>query len=241
MVYKVGILGATGRMGQEVASLLHAGFTIGQDTFELTVALARTLSLTQVDGVPVKTFNDTPFDPIHVWIDFSQPEATIELLKNTREPVVICTTGFSTSEIDFIRVQSKERPILLSPNTSPGISFVLGMIESLPRVGPLGFDISIEEVHHKTKKDKPSGTAKLLNDSLSSTGNPVIEIHSVRAGGEKGRHRISFTGQEEEFVLEHRVFDRGVFARGAIQAAHFIVRQQKGLYSMKDVWRDYNG
>lgn len=236
MIYKVGILGATGKMGQEVSALMHAGFTQKGDTLEFCDAVARSKKITYVDGVPVRTLAEKPFEPAHVWIDFSRPDATLGLLESTKEPVVICTTGFSFQEKERIETEAKKRAILIAANTSPGINLVLSMLEALPTVSKLGFDISIEEVHHTQKVDKPSGTAKILNQTLEMRGNHVQEIHSLRAGGEKGRHRVSFVGQEEEFVIEHRVFDRGVFARGALLAAHFLIGKEPGLYSMKDVW-----
>lgn len=240
MVLKIGILGATGKMGQEVASLLHNGYQVAGDTLEFSEAVSKNRKITEVDGVPVKTLAER-LDPVHVWIDFSRPEATLALIEATKEPLVICTTGFTSSQIERIDLETKRRAVLVAPNTSPGINFVLAMIEALPSVSKLGFDIFIEEAHHTGKVDKPSGTAKLLRRTLEDLGNIPSEVHSVRAGGEKGRHRVSFTAQEEEFVLEHRVFDRAVFAKGALLAAHFIARQKPGFYEMKDVWRDSHG
>lgn len=240
MLLKIGILGATGRMGQEVASLLHTGQQIGGDTLEFSEAVAQSKKVTSVDGVPVKIIGVDRLDPVHVWIDFSRPEATLRLLELTKAPIVVCTTGFTSAQFEQLELASKVRPLLIAPNTSPGIHFVLSILEGLPSLTEIGFDVILEETHHTQKVDKPSGTAKRIEQVLEARGNKPKETYSIRAGGEKGRHRITFAGKEEELVIEHRVFDRALFAKGALSAAQFLVHQEPGFYSMKDVWRNTN-
>lgn len=213
MIYKVGISGATGKMGTELTTLLQAGFNSRGDSFEFS--------------------SD---EPVHVWIDFSQPKGTMALLERIQTPVVIGTTGFSESEIHRIQEYSKKAPVLLSSNMSPGMNLVLSMLEKVHVPQNFGFDVSVHETHHTQKKDSPSGTALTILKTLNEAGQEKVDVQSLRAGSVKGVHKVSFIGQDEEFSIEHRVFNRSVFARGALLAAHFILNKAPGLYSMQDLW-----
>lgn len=238
MVYKVGILGATGRVGLEIAGLLQSGFSTRGDYLELSDAVANSKKMTSVEGVPVRLLHEPELEPVHVWIDFSQPQATLGLLEKIQTPIVIGTTGFSQGESARIQEYSKKYPVLLSSNMSPGMNLVLSLLQSVPIPPSLGFDVAVEETHHVKKKDAPSGTALSIIKTLEETGQENIQVNSIRAGSVKGVHKISFIGQDEEFSIEHRVFNRTVFARGALLAAHFLVKQKPGLYSMEDLWKN---
>lgn len=236
MIYKVGLLGATGRMGQEIASLMTQGFETRGDVLEFCDAIAGSKKISSIDGVPVRQMQDPDFDPAHVWIDFSIPQATMAFLEVATTALVIGTTGFTESEVKKIEAYAEKKPVLLAPNMSPGMSYMMRMLKSVPVCSDTGFsDVLLSETHHLKKKDSPSGTARALLSILHENGNKNVQVQVVRAGGVKGEHTIRFISEDEQLILEHRVMDLKVFAKGALLAAHFIVKQKPGLYSMHDL------
>ncbi|MFM8270386.1 MAG: 4-hydroxy-tetrahydrodipicolinate reductase [Pseudomonadota bacterium] len=213
MIYKVGLLGATGRMGRELVALLEPGFVLGEDRLELSNQEA-----------------------VKVWIDFSRPEGTLSLLEKIKEPIVIGTTGFNTNQLEKIKNYSEAHPVLLTSNTSPGMNLMMKMLGYSSIAAALGYDVLASEIHHRGKKDSPSGTLKSLLQVLEKQGIKNIQVQSARVGDEKGTHTISFFSDEEELTLTHRVNHRRVFAKGALLAAKFIANQKKpGLYSFQDM------
>lgn len=236
MIYKVGILGACGRMGTEVAALLSEGYRLGSDTFELSDAVDSSGKFVSVEGTPVRDITDPPRESVHVWIDFSRPAATLEFLKSSeREPIVVCTTGFTSQELQALSEASTQRPLMLCPNTSLGVSLLRSMLEQAP-LPSMGFKVAIDEVHHERKVDAPSGTAKALAEDQRKRGYDNISMHSVRAGGVVGEHTVRFISETEEVVVVHRAFSRTVFAVGAVRAAQFLLgKKTPGLYTLQDM------
>ncbi|MEZ4750842.1 MAG: dihydrodipicolinate reductase C-terminal domain-containing protein [Bdellovibrionota bacterium] len=233
MIYKVGLLGASGRMGLQIAALLEDGFTHGQDSFELSDAVSGSGKLKSIEGIPVRAMQDPPREPVHVWIDFSTPDATIKFLQTLETPIVIATTGFTPTQLETIEEYSKRFPVLLAPNTSPGMNLFLSWLEQLPE--GLKFDLNLSEEHHIHKKDAPSGTAKSLLEVLESRGYGKVPVQSVRAGGIRGVHTLKFAASDETIEIRHEALDRKVFAEGALIAAAFLVKQKKpGIYKMAE-------
>lgn len=175
---------------------------------------------------------------VDVWIDFSTPEALAEVLKKAAEykkPVVCGTTGFSKKEKNLLASYSKKIPVLWSSNMSLGVAVLNEAIKSMAAISH--FDFQIEEIHHNRKKDKPSGTAITLQENLEKVVNKKLpETLAIRGGGVFGVHKVYAMSDEEVLVFEHSALNRAVFARGAVKAAGWLVRQKKpGLYQMKDV------
>ena len=188
--------------------------------------------------IPVRTLEEPAREPVHVWIDFSRPAGTVALLNNIDCPIVIGTTGFAETDLTHVRAYSERHPVLLAPNTSPGMNLMMGFLEQLPPSANLGYDVVLAEEHHHHKKDAPSGTAKALLSILEAGGNKPVSVLVTRAGGIRGTHTVKLVSEDEEIVIEHRVMDRSLFARGALLGAHFLMRKkQPGLYSMKDVFK----
>lgn len=235
MIYKVGLCGASGRMGIEVASLLAGGLTVGNDLFELADAVAGSRKFVSVEGVDVRTLDDPPREPVHGWIDFSRPAATVKLLETVDRPVVIATTGFDARELEAIERAAKRVPILVAPNTSPGIRQLFRLIAALD--GPdAGFAAAVLETHHARKKDSPSGTAKALVERLRDRGYGDVSVAAFRAGGVPGEHEIRLVAEDELVVISHRVWNRRVFARGAVTALHWLLQQKKPrLYAVDEI------
>ena len=190
-----------------------------------------------------------------VVVDFSTPVGTMESLKIARKrelPLVIGTTGFSKIQFDEIKRYAKELPIILSSNMSIGLNVLASVVSKLSTTFGENYDIEIIEMHHRNKKDAPSGSALYLASSIASglkkglsdmlidkrTGERPkgkIGISSIRGGDVIGDHTVIFAGDGERLELTHRVTDRSVFAVSAIQAAKWIIGKEPGLYSMIDV------
>lgn len=236
MIYKVGILGASGRMGREVAALLADGFTLGPDAFELSDGVTLSGRLLSLEGMPLRTLEDPEREPVHVWIDFSRPEGTLALLKKTDRPVVICTTGFTPDQLNLVEATARTRPLLLAPNTSAGMQVMGQMVKATASLTKLGFTAVLDEDHHVHKKDSPSGSAKRLLDQLRQAGYPETPVHVTRAGSTVGTHTVRWIADGEEILVQHRVTDRRIFARGALWGAQFLLRQTKPrLYFFDEV------
>lgn len=219
---KVGLVGASGRMGQELVKVVQEN-----PRCELFYPLDR----------------DEKWDAkkaalVDVWIDFSSPGALKGLLQKAAEaktPVVCGTTGFTKKEQDLLSQYGEKIPLLWSSNMSMGVAVLSEALKSLAAISH--FDFQIEEIHHNRKKDKPSGTAITLQENLEKVVNKKLpDVVSIRGGGVFGIHKVYSMSDEEVLVFEHNALNRTVFAKGAVQAAEWLVKQKKpGLYQMRDV------
>lgn len=193
-----------------------------------------------------------------VILDFSHPSAIDSLLSfsvKNRNALVICTTGYSDSQLDNIKKSAKNIPIFFSSNMSIGISVLINLSKIAKNFLGDEFDIEIIEKHHNKKIDAPSGTALMIANSISD--NPEnfvydrhlrrqkrskneIGIHSVRCGGIMGEHEIIFASENEYLSIKHYLSSRKVLARGALEAVRFIFEQNPGLYSMDEIlkWKN---
>ena len=242
MIYKVGVLGASGRVGSEVAALLGPGYRLGEDWLELADAVTGSGRVTAIEGTESRTLADPPREPVHVWIDFSRPEATLRLLETAESPVVIGTTGFTEAQLQKIRAFAEIHPVLLAPNTSPSLAVVARMLKALPDASSWSCDVVVSEEHHKHKKDAPSGTAKRLMSLLADRGFTDPQVQVTRAGEIIGVHTVKLISANEEITLTHRVNGRNVFAEGALAAAAFLARGiAPGLYGMEEVFFNKEG
>ncbi len=233
-------MGATGKTGLEIATLLSKEFSYKGDLFELSDAVSQSCQIRSVEGVQVRKVTEPKREPVHAWIDFSRPEGTMALLETIDTPVVIGTTGFTDAHLKRIEEYSARHPVLLSANTGPGMNVVFSMLRSLPVAEKMSWVNSVElfDEHHRHKKDSPSGTAKTLLKLLAEKHFTQVHVNAVRAGSNIGLHSIRWISDEEEIEIKHKVFDRAAFARGAILAAAFLVKQTSArMYSMEEVYR----
>jgi len=231
-------MGASGRMGQEIAALLSDGFTIGTDAFELSDGITQSGRLLSLEGMSLRKLEDPEREPVHVWIDFSRPEGTLALLEKIDCPIVIGTTGFTGPQHERIESFAKRQRVLLCPNTSPGMNWMQGAMKHTGHLAALDFAAVLEDEHHKNKKDAPSGTAKRLLQALTGAGFDAgkVQVHVTRAGSIVGNHKVRFIADGEELSIEHRVTDRRIFAKGALRGAHFLLQQTKPkLYTFDEV------
>lgn len=191
-----------------------------------------------------------------VVVDFTQPEPSFEhfrVAKSAKRAIVIGTTGFPQAAIDEIN-NSKNARVVISPNMSVGMNLMFDVVERVARILSDDYDIEIVEMHHKWKKDAPSGTAMRIKDVIEKalpekkwievfgrkgiTGerkNEEIGIMTLRGGDVVGEHTAIFAGIGERLEVTHRAYSRENFARGALVAAKWIATQPDGIYSMKDV------
>jgi 4-hydroxy-tetrahydrodipicolinate reductase len=206
-------------------------------------------------GVPIADELTAEADAL---IDFSSPEATVARARQCAEAgaaLVIGTTGLSDGQLAELSGHLAERvPVLIASNMSVGINLLFRLIQRVARALPAGYDVEIVEAHHRRKKDAPSGTAlemaRQLRDALDRPEDVLvygrrgavgprkpseIGIHAVRGGDIVGDHTIIFAGEGERLELTHRAGSRDIFARGALQAARFLVGKPAGVYSMADV------
>lgn len=247
---KVIMHGCNGRMGQMISNLIAEDEEIkivaGVDTSDHIKNTYPVFStITQCD---VKA------DAI---IDFANAKAVDGLLDYCVEkqvPCVLCTTGLSEEQLQKVEDASKKVAILKSANMSLGINMLLKLLKEAANIlAPAGFDIEIVEKHHNQKLDAPSGTALALADSINEELDKEYEyifdrsqerrkrtkkeigISAVRGGTIVGDHDVIFAGTDEVITFSHTAYSRGVFGKGAIQAAKFLAGKPAGFYHMSHV------
>jgi 4-hydroxy-tetrahydrodipicolinate reductase len=221
------IIGSTGRMGIEILSLL---------TDDKNLSFVCGLSLEKSDYTKQRLSDIKP-TAIDIVIDFSTPGLSQQVAKwcaENKKPFVCGTTGLSDAQFKSIQQASKKIAVLYSANMSAGVAVLKRALRTLSAVKD--FDFQIVETHHKKKKDLPSGTAKTLQIELESTiGRKPQDVISIRGGGAFGVHQVLAMGEEETLEFTHTALNRAVFARGAIQAAKFLIKQKPGFYSIENV------
>lgn len=229
------LFGAAGRMGKLVADEITA-----QKDISLVAAIeadGHPATGTLVGDVPITTDSDE-LPEADVLVDFSLADPVmkhLEVAARAGRSIIVGATGFSEGMLSEIRSLSKQTAILLAPNLSMGI----GVMDKLTGIAAdaLGqdFQAGLFEIHHSTKRDAPSGTAKWLAEKLK-TEDAEPQIVSLRLGGAIGEHRLHFTGSDEELIIIHRAWSRRAFARGVPRAIRFIYGRQPGLYSIRDIY-----
>jgi 4-hydroxy-tetrahydrodipicolinate reductase len=191
-------------------------------------------------------------------IDFSHADATEQNCSacvSAAKPIVIGTTGHSSSQTEAIERAAKTIPIILAANFSVGVNTLFWLTRKAAELLGDGFDLEIVETHHRLKKDAPSGTAKRLAQILATAraldserdiahgrhglvgARPAKEIgmHAIRAGDVVGEHTVLFASNGERLELTHKASSRATFAAGALRAAQWLRDQRAGLYNMEDV------
>ncbi len=238
----------SGYSGEEVTSL---AFSAMEDLESKRISAGKFLTLKEALHLTAKIKNK-------VIIDFTSKSASLihaeeAMLYNT--PIVIGSTGFSDEDANIIKGYGRHIPVVLSGNMSLGINVLLNIVYDASKYLGEGYDCEIVETHHRKKKDAPSGTAKMLAESVAKQRNidlnergvygrcgdvgerekDEIGILSVRAGDIIGEHKVIFAGNEEVIEITHKAVSRDNFARGAIKAAVWLSEKNKGFYDMRDV------
>ena len=247
------ITGGLGRMGQHIinSSKKDRKFKI------ISVTESKILNK-KISGFKLQINSKNVFKNAQVIIDFSTPKCTLEILKIAsvlKKKVVIGTTGFSNKEEKLIKKYSKKIPILKAGNMSLGVNLLVYLTEIASRSLGNNFLSKIYEVHHKHKKDHPSGTALMLGKGIAAgkelnlskiMGKKYLNkksfpfskktnFNSLRKGKVVGEHEVKFSSGKEIVTLNHESFDRALYSEGALAAAKWLVNKKPGLYSMKNV------
>ena len=228
---RVAIVGITGRMGREIRSLAS------EYSFTVTGGVSDSSTQDMVGlGIATKIADLDP-KRCDVVIDFSLPEITADVAAwcaTHKKPLVTGVTGIDENAKGALEAAAKSTAVLWSPNMSLGVAVVARMLGHLQALAD--FDFQIEELHHNRKKDKPSGTAKLLQERLqNAVQTPLPEPVSIRGGGIFGIHTVWAMGEEEVITVQHTAMNRRVFARGALKAAAWLVGKPPRLYRMDEV------
>ncbi len=216
------VVGASGKMGQEILQVLA----------EKKIKAAACGSKTPLTKKTLLGKN--------LVIDFSSPEgleSALALCVELQIPLVSGTTGISDNQKKKLMTAAKKIPVLWSPNMSLGIALLKKSVHLLAKLE--GFDFQVEEFHHRRKKDRPSGTALALQQCLTEAlprKTTLPEPIVMRAGGIVGIHKVYATSEEEMIVFEHQALNRRVFASGAVRAGEWLCQQKPGLYQMEDLF-----
>ena len=262
MTTKIVVCGALGRMGRRIIELslqdseVEVVGGVEHPDCIPSIDLGEVLKKEELKGKPLTSRLEKLLPYTDVVIEFSgNPTAAVGHTKLTaleRKAIVIGTTGFTQGEIEEIKEYSREAPVLLSPNMSLGVNLLFKLVQIAGEVlKNKGFDAEVVEIHHKFKKDAPSGTAMKLAEILSKvlekdklifgrrgqsqrTENE-IGVMAIRGGDVVGDHTVFFLGFGERLELTHRATSRDTFAKGAIEAAKWIKGKKPGFYSMFDV------
>ena len=247
---KICVIGINGRMGRLISELVQADP-------ELELAGGIDLSPGEVLNLPVRADTAEFLDTAGIFVDFSNPAATMKYLPvitARNKTMVIGTTGFSEEEYKLIEKASRTTPILISPNMSVGVNLLFDIVERVTRILS-EFDVEITEIHHRRKKDSPSGTAKRIAQIIAQAkntsydrikkfrgegatgprGDSEVGISSIRGGDVVGEHSVMYFSDTEKIEITHSALSRSVFAAGTIEAVKYMLGKPAGLYSMKDV------
>ena len=247
------ITGCLGRMGQQIikSSKLDKNFKIVSLTESKIVKK-------KINGVNINLNNEDALKKTNVIIDFTVPKCTFEILNlasKFNKKVVIGTTGFTKKEDLLIKKYSKKIAILKAGNMSLGINLLMYLTEITSKTLGGNFLSKIFEVHHKHKKDHPSGTALMLGKGIAVGKNKdfykligqklinkksfpygkKINFNSLRKGEVIGEHEVKFSNGKEIITLNHEAFDRALYSEGALAAAKWLMNKRPGLYSMRNL------
>jgi 4-hydroxy-tetrahydrodipicolinate reductase len=247
------ITGALGKMGKILIKRISKNKNL------------RLLSLTDlksgktINGIKTQKNNLEAFKKTDVIIDFSRPNSSLEILnyaKKLRKKIVIGTTGFTKKQNNLIKNYSKRIAIFKSGNMSLGINLLEYIVNILSKKIPNNYHIGINDDHHRKKVDYPSGTALMLANAVSKGKNKSsesmkgkfflnkkgnlqknkINFFITRKGNTIGKHSVLFNNKVENIELKHSAFSRELFADGALNAAVWISKKNKGLFNMQDMF-----
>ena len=247
------ITGCMGRMGQKLIKSAKSN-----KNFKLVSLTENKRINKKIGGIKLELNTSKAFKKANVIIDFTVPKCTLEVLKiavQLKKRVVIGTTGFTKKQEKVIQKFARKIPILKAGNMSLGVNLLMYLTEIASRSLGNNFLSKIYEVHHKDKKDYPSGTALMLGEGIAKGKNKnfygmhgkkylnkksfpyskKINFNSIRKGAIVGEHEVKFSSGKEIVTLNHESFDRALYSEGALAAAKWIMSKKPGLYSMRNL------
>jgi len=247
------VTGCMGRMGQQIIRSARK-----DKNFKLVTLTENRKIKKKINNVKISLNTEEAFRNANLIIDFTIPKCTFQVLKiasKLKKRVIIGTTGFSKKEENLIKKFSKKIPILKAGNMSLGINLLMYLTEIASNSLGNNFLSKVFEVHHKHKKDYPSGTALMLGKGIAVGKNKnfynligkkylnkktfpygkKINFNSLRKGEIIGKHEVKFSSGKEIITLNHEAFDRTLYSEGALTAAKWLINKKPGLYSMRDL------
>ena len=247
------ISGCLGRMGQQLIKSSK-----NNNNFKLVTLTENKAISKKIAGIKLDVNTEEAFKKTDVIIDFTVPNCTLDILKiasKLKKRVVIGTTGFNQKEEALIKKFSKIIPILKAGNMSLGVNLLMYLTEIASKSLNEEYLSKVFEVHHKHKKDYPSGTALMLGKGIADGKNKnlynlmgkkflnkksfpygkKINFNSIRKGEIIGEHEVTFSSGKEIIKLNHEAFDRALYSDGALTAAKWLINKKPGLYSMRDL------
>ena len=247
------ISGCLGRMGQQLIKSSK-----NNKNFKLAALTENKAISKKIAGIKLDINTEQAFKKTDVIIDFTVPKCTLDILKiasKLKKRVVIGTTGFNQKEEALIKKFSKTIPILKAGNMSLGVNLLMYLTEIVSKSLNDEYLSKVFEVHHKHKKDYPSGTALMLGKGIADGKNKnlynlmgkkflnkksfpygkKINFNSIRKGEIIGEHEVTFSSGKEIIKLNHEAFDRALYSDGALTAARWLISKKPGLYSMRDL------
>ena len=247
------ITGCMGRMGQQLIKSANKN-----KSFKIVSLTENKIINKRISGINPELNTIRAFKKAKIIIDFTVPKCTLEVLKiavKQKKRVVIGTTGFSKKEENLIKKFSKKIPILKAGNMSLGVNLLMYLTEIASKSLGKNFLSKVNEIHHKHKKDYPSGTALMLGKGIAAGKNKEfysiigkkylnkknfpfgkkINFNSIRKGEVIGEHEVTFSSGKEIVTLNHESFDRALYSEGALTAAKWLYNKKSGLYSMRDL------
>ncbi|MBA1338670.1 MAG: 4-hydroxy-tetrahydrodipicolinate reductase [Pelagibacterales bacterium] len=250
---KLSITGCLGKMGRQLIESVK-----NSKHFKIVSVTENIKTNEKLAGLKPQLNSESAFKDTNVIIDFTVPKCTLEILKiafKLKKRVVIGTTGFSKKEEILIKKYSKKIPILKAGNMSLGINLLMHITEIASKSLGNNFLSKVFEVHHKHKKDYPSGTALMLGKGIATGKNKTfyklmgkkylnkknfpygkkINFNSIRKNEIIGEHEVAFSSGKEIITLNHEAFDRDLYSEGALTASRWLMDKKPGLYSMRDL------
>jgi 4-hydroxy-tetrahydrodipicolinate reductase len=247
------ITGCMGKMGQQLIKTLKKN-----KNFKLISLTESEIINKKIHGIQPELNKDEAFKKTDVIIDFTTPKCTLEVLKialKLKKRIVIGTTGFTKKEDGLINKVSKKIPILKAGNMSLGVNLLMYLTEITSKALKDSYLSKVYEVHHKHKKDYPSGTALMLGRGIAVGKNKnfynligkkylnkknfpygkKINFNSIRKSEIIGEHEVKFSNGKEKITLNHEAFDRSLYSEGALTAARWLIKKKPGLYSMRNL------
>ena len=239
MSLRIALVGAKGRMGQAITACAQ----------EMDLSIAASLDAGDDLAAGIRTADAV--------VDFSSHRITAEIIRHAvahKKPLVIGTTGHSADEKKHLLSEAAKIPTVWSGNYSVGVNLLFALTRRATQILGADYDAEVIEMHHRFKKDAPSGTAARLleiilqerqlaaeavrhgRSGITGERKPTeVGMHALRGGDVVGDHTVMFAALGERVELTHKASDRGIFARGALRAARWVVTRSPGVYDMQDV------
>jgi 4-hydroxy-tetrahydrodipicolinate reductase len=247
------ISGCLGRMGRQLIKSSKSN-----KNFKLVALTENKIFNKKIAGINLSLNTELAFKETDVIVDFTVPKCTFEILKiasRLKKKIVIGTTGFTQKEEVLIKKYARKIPILKAGNMSLGVNLLMYLTEITSKSLNDEYLSKVYEVHHKHKKDYPSGTALMLGKGIANGKNKnlynlmgkkflnkksfpfgrKINFNSIRKNEVIGEHEVTFSSGKEIITLNHEAFDRSLYSDGALTAAKWLINKKPGLYSMRDL------